>query len=320
MAHYLVTGGAGFIGSNLVETILGRGDDVRVLDNLLTGRRENLERAGEWATAGGAAFEMIEGDVRDPDTCRRAMDGVDYVLHQAAVPSVQRSVDDPLLTHEVNVDGTLNLLLAARDRGVSRFVFASSSSLYGESEELPKVETMPPDPISPYGLQKLAAERYVLLFHRLYGLPTLALRYFNVFGPRQDPASEYSAVIPRFLAAAAAGRPPTIYGDGEQTRDFTFIANVVHANLRACEADGEALGRAYNVACGDRYSLNELVRRIGRLVEREIEPVYATARKGDIRHSMAGIGAAVERLGYRPDVDLDEGLRRTWQDLRRDAR
>jgi len=320
MAHYLVTGGAGFIGSNLVETILGRGDDVRVLDNLLTGRRENLERAGEWATAGGAAFEMIEGDVRDPDTCRRAMDGVDYVLHQAAVPSVQRSVDDPLLTHEVNVDGTLNLLLAARDRGVSRFVFASSSSLYGESEELPKVETMPPDPISPYGLQKLAAERYVLLFHRLYGLPTLALRYFNVFGPRQDPASEYSAVIPRFLASAAAGRPPTIYGDGEQTRDFTFIANVVHANLRACEADGEALGRAYNVACGDRYSLNELVRRIGRLVEREIEPVYATARKGDIRHSMAGIGAAVERLGYRPDVDLDEGLRRTWQDLRRDAR
>ncbi len=317
MARFLVTGGAGFIGSNLVEAILGRGDDVRVVDNFLTGRRSNLASAAEWARSGGGSFELIEGDIRDPETCRTAIQGMGYVLHQAAIPSVQRSVDDPRSSHEVNVDGTLNLLLAAREAGVERFVFASSSSLYGESEELPKVETMAPDPISPYGLQKLAAERYCVLFHRLYGLATVALRYFNVFGPRQDPSSEYSAVIPRFLSAAGAGEAPTIFGDGEQTRDFTFIANVVQANLKACEAGGEALGRAYNVACGDRYSLNELVRRIGGMLGREVEPEYAAARKGDIRHSMAGIEQATRLLGYRPAVGLDEGLRRTWQDLQR---
>ena len=214
MSRFLVTGGGGFIGSNLAEAILKKGDAVRVIDDFSTGKRENLSRAAEWAEEGGGVFELIEGDIRDPETCARAMQGVDYVLHQAAVPSVQRSVEDPLASHEVNVNGTLNLLLVAREVGVRRFVYASSSSLYGESETLPKVETMPPEPISPYGLQKLVGERYCILFHQLYDVPTVALRYFNVFGPRQDPNSEYSAVIPRFLSAVGQGRRPIIYGDG----------------------------------------------------------------------------------------------------------
>jgi nucleoside-diphosphate-sugar epimerase len=315
VARYLVTGGAGFIGSNLVETLLRRGDDARVLDDFSTGRQENLESAEDWAAEGGATLEVREGDIRDAAVCDAAVEGVDYVLHQAAIPSVQRSVEDPRRSHEVNVDGTLNLLLAAREAGVRRFVYASSSSLYGESETLPKIETMPPEPISPYGLQKLAGERYCMLFHRLYGLPTVALRYFNVFGPRQDPTSEYSAVIPRFLAAVAKGEPPTIYGDGEQTRDFTFIANVVAINLLACEAGEDALGRAYNVGCGERVSLNELVRRIGRRLDRAIEPRHEAPRQGDIRHSLAAIEQAETYLGYRPAVGLDEGLGLTWQDL-----
>jgi nucleoside-diphosphate-sugar epimerase len=312
MAQFLVTGGGGFIGSNLVETILAKGDGVRVLDNFATGRRSNLEGAPEWAKAGGGVFELIEGDIRDPATCRRAMAGVDFVLHQAAIPSVQRSVQAPFESNEVNVSGTLNLLLAARDASVKRFVMASSSSLYGESEVLPKVESMAPAPISPYGLQKLAGESYCGIFYRLYGLPTVALRYFNVFGPRQDPASEYSAVIPRFITAIKAGRTPTIYGDGEQTRDFSFIANVVDANLRSCEAGKDALGGAYNIACGERISLNELVAILAGFAGRTVTPDHAAHRPGDIKHSLAGIDKAAGLLGYRPSVSVRQGLRRTW--------
>jgi UDP-N-acetylglucosamine/UDP-N-acetylgalactosamine 4-epimerase len=315
MARFLVTGGGGFIGSNLVEAILGRGDAARVLDNFATGRRENLARAAEWAKAGGGSFELIEGDIRDNDTCRRAVAGADFVLHQAAIPSVQRSVQDPASSNEVNVTGTLNLLLAAREAKVKRFVMASSSSLYGESEVLPKVETMPSAPISPYGLQKLAGETYCGIFHRLYGLPTVALRYFNVFGPRQDPTSEYSAVIPKFIASIKAGATPTIFGDGEQTRDFSYIANVVQANLKACSAGPEALGGAYNIACGERISLNELVGILAGFAGRSVTPTYAPHRPGDIKHSLAGIDKAARLLGYRPDVTVREGLRRTWDTL-----
>lgn len=311
MASFLVTGGAGFIGSNLTEAILARGDDVRVLDNFTTGRRENLTQAADWARAGGAKFELLEGDVRDRETCRRAVDGVDYVLHEAAIPSVQRSVQDPLTTNAVNVGGTLELLEAARAAGVERFVFASSSSIYGESETLPKVETMPDAPISPYGLQKQAGESYCKLYHRLYGFPTVALRYFNVFGPRQDPTSEYSAVIPKFITAIKSGKAPTIYGDGEQSRDFTFIANVVEANLLACSAGSPALGRAYNIGCGERISLNVLVQRIAALSGRDVRATHSDPRPGDIRHSLASIESARERLDFRPKVALDEGLTRT---------
>jgi nucleoside-diphosphate-sugar epimerase len=315
MARFLVTGGGGFIGSNLVEAILGRGDDARVLDNFSTGRRSNLDGAAGWAKAGGGAFELIEGDIRDPGTCARATAGADFVLHQAAIPSVQRSVKDPLASNDVNVTGTLNLLLAARDAKVKRFVMASSSSLYGESEVLPKVETMPAAPISPYGLQKLAGESYCGIFHRLYGLPTVALRYFNVFGPRQDPASEYSAVIPKFIASIKAQTTPTIFGDGEQTRDFSYIANVVQANLKACSAGPDALGGAYNIACGERISLNELVGILAGFAGRPVTPSYAPHRPGDIKHSLAGIEKAERLLGYRPDVTVREGLRRTWDAL-----
>jgi len=314
----LVTGGGGFIGSNLVEALLRRGDDVRVIDNFATGRRENLAEAKAWAAEGGGRYELLEGDIRDPETVRRAVEGCEVVLHQAAIPSVARSVADPLTSHGVNVDGTLNLLLAARDLGVRRFVMASSSSLYGESPTLPKVETMCPDPISPYGLDKLAAETYGRLFHRLYGLGTVALRYFNVFGPRQDPSSEYSAVIPKFTAALLAGKAPTIYGDGGQTRDFTYIENVVRANLLAAEAPEEACGEAYNVACGERISLLDLAERLGRITGRPIAPVHGDPRPGDIRHSLADIGKARRLLGYEPVVGLDEGLERTVAWYRRE--
>jgi nucleoside-diphosphate-sugar epimerase len=315
LAGYLITGGGGFIGSNLTEALLRAGEDVRVLDDFSTGRRQNLDPAPAWARAGGGRFELLEGDVRLADTCRRALEGVDYVLHQAAIPSVPRSVQDPLTTNAVNVTGTLNLLLAARDAGAKRFVFASSSSLYGESDTLPKIETMPPAPISPYGLQKLAGETYCAIFHRLYGTPTVALRYFNVFGPRQDPGSQYSAVIPRFITALRDGGRPTIYGDGEQTRDFTFIANVVQANRKACVAPAEALGLAYNVACEERISLNDLLAVLSELTGKRPDPLYAPARPGDIKHSLADIARARELLGYAPEIDLREGLRRTVESL-----
>ncbi len=315
MALFVVTGGGGFIGSNLVEAILGAGDSVRAFDNFATGRRSNLEKGPAWAASGGGTYELVLGDIRDLDLCRSVVAGADYVLHQAAIPSVQRSVNDPIGSNEVNVTGTLNLLVAARDESVDRFVMASSSSLYGESETLPKVETMAPAPISPYGLQKLAGETYCGVFHRLYGLKTIALRYFNVFGPRQDPTSEYSAVIPRFITAIKTGASPTIYGDGEQTRDFSHIANVVQANLKACEAGPSAHGGAYNIACGERISLNELVRILAGFHGSSVRTAYEPQRPGDIKHSLAGIEKARSFLGFRPEVSVREGLRRTWDSL-----
>jgi UDP-N-acetylglucosamine 4-epimerase len=315
MPLFLVTGGGGFIGSNLVEALLTRGDSVRVLDNFATGRRSNLEAAPAWAKAGGGSYTLLEGDIRDLDTCRSAVAGADYVLHQAAIPSVQRSVKDPIATNDVNVSGTLNLLVAARDEKVRRFVMASSSSLYGESDVLPKVETMAPAPISPYGLQKLTGETYCSVFHRLYGLKTVALRYFNVFGPRQDPTSEYSAVIPLFVTAIKTGARPTIFGDGEQTRDFSYIDNVVQANLKSCDADPAAHGGAFNIACGERISLNDLVRILGGFAGREVVPAYAPHRPGDIKHSLADIEKAKRLLGYAPRVPVRDGLRRTWDSL-----
>ncbi len=307
MASYLVTGGAGFIGSHQAEELVRRGQTVRVADNLATGHRHNLAHL--------SGVEFVEGDLADMAFATRAVAGMDYVLHQAAIPSVQRSVKDPVTTNAVNVAGTLNLLTAARDAAVKRFVFASSSSLYGESPTLPKIETMPPAPISPYGLQKLAGETYCGLFHRLYGTPTVALRYFNVFGPRQDPGSEYSAVIPRFITALRDGGRPTVFGDGEQTRDFTFVANVVQANRKACTAPPEALGLAYNVACEERISLNGLLGVLGELMGKKADPLHAPARSGDIRHSLADIARARTLLGYAPEITLREGLRRTVESL-----
>lgn len=308
----LVTGGGGFIGSNLVEALLSRGDDVVVLDNFATGRRENLREAGRWAEMGGGRFALVDGDLRHAETVRKAVQGREVVFHLGALPSVARSVEDPLSSHHTNVTGTLHVLLAARDLGVRRVVFSSSSSVYGESPSLPKVETMPTDPISPYALDKLSGEIYCRQFQRLYGLQTIALRYFNVFGPRQNPASEYAAVIPKFVTAALAGDAPTIFGTGEQTRDFTFIENVVQANLRAAEAPETSCGTAYNVACGDRISLLELVRRIGALTGRpDLAPRHAPPRPGDIQHSLAGVDKARAGLGFEPRVSLDEGLART---------
>jgi len=302
---YLVTGGAGFIGSNLVARLLDDGERVRVLDDFSTGRRENL------APFEGA-FELLEGSVTDPAACRRACEGADYVLHQAAIPSVARSVADPVASHEADATGTLNMLVAARDAEASRFVYAASSSAYGDTPTLPKVEDMPTNPRSPYAVAKLAGEHYARAFHGVYGLETVALRYFNIFGPRQDPTSQYSAVIPIFITHALEGRAPTIYGDGEQTRDFTYVDNAVSANLRACRAAAEDVaGELFNVGCGDRISVNELWRHIRDAVAADVEPRYGPARPGDVRDSLASLDKSRERLGYQPRVSLEEGLRKT---------
>jgi len=301
--RFLVTGGAGFIGSSLVDALVARGDAVVVLDNFSTGKRENLrESAGR--------ITVVEGSITDLATVRRAVAGADFVLHQAALASVQRSVDDPVTANEVNVQGTLNVLVAARDAGVRRLVYAASSSAYGDSETLPKHEAMPPRPLSPYALQKWMGEEYCRVFSELYGLDTVSLRYFNVFGPRQDPHSDYAAVIPIFVTRLLGGAPPTIYGDGEQSRDFTYVENVVSANLRACAGERKN-GAVVNIACGERYTLNQLVRMLGRLIGGEIEPLYAEPRPGDVRHSMADIRRADEILGWVPDVDFHTGLART---------
>tara|TARA_B100000315_G_scaffold250039_1_gene282196 strand:- start:671 stop:1735 length:1065 start_codon:yes stop_codon:yes gene_type:complete len=302
---YLVTGGAGFIGSHLVEHLLRRGASVRVVDSFITGRRENL--AG-LADAGG--LELLEGDLADPTVASRAVAGMTYVLHQAAIPSVPRSVSDPWTSHRANVDATLHLLIAARDAGVRRVVYAASSSAYGDTPTLPKVEAMPTSPRSPYGLQKLVGEQYAEQFTRLYGLETVSLRYFNIFGPRQDPNSPYSGVIARFVPALLAGERPTIYGDGEQTRDFTYIDNAVAAVLAACTAP-KASGAVINVATGERTSLNDLLARLSAIVGVSLEPVHEPARTGDVRDSLADCTKARELLNYSPSVSLDEGLRRT---------
>jgi nucleoside-diphosphate-sugar epimerase len=305
-ARVLVTGGGGFIGSHLADYLLQHGYRVRVLDNFATGRRENMS-----GLAGAA--ELIEGDIQSYQRVETAVSGCDVVLHQAALPSVQRSLHDPLTSNATNVTGTLNVLLAARDHGVRRVVCASSSSVYGSASGIaPKREVDPTVPISPYATAKLASELYARSFHGVFALDVVTLRYFNVFGPRQDPTSQYAAVIPKFIAAAMAGRRPVIFGDGEQSRDFTYVENVVRANALAMDAPGIA-GKVYNVACGERVSLNRLADELGDLLGVEIDPVYATPRPGDVRHSLADLSLARRELGYEPAVRLRDGLKRTIQ-------
>lgn len=304
LALYLVTGGAGFIGSHIVDELLRRGERVRVLDNLATGKRENLAHCI-------GRIEFLEGDIRDLETCRKGCEGVDFVLHQAALGSVPRSVEDPLTSHEVNVTGTLKMLMAARDAGVKRFVYAASSSTYGDHPGLPKVEDRIGRPLSPYAVTKYADELYAQVFGRCYGVETVGLRYFNVFGPRQDPFSQYAAVIPLFVSALLKGAPPTINGDGEQTRDFTFVQNAVAANLLACTAPPQAVGEVFNVACGERTSLNRLYADLQSLLKTDVSPKYGPARKGDVRDSLADISKAGRLLGYRPAIRFREGLERS---------
>ncbi|MBI2503701.1 MAG: SDR family oxidoreductase [Candidatus Latescibacteria bacterium] len=300
MALYLVTGGAGFIGSHLVEELLQRGEQVRVLDNFSTGKRDNLREVLD-------RIELIEGDLRSYHTVRQAVQGVDYVLHQGALPSVPRSIDDPITTNEVNVGGTLHVLDAARDAGVKRVVYASSSSIYGPDPQLPVRESMAPRPVSPYAVAKLAGEKYCHVFSKVYGLETVALRYFNIFGPRQDPASQYSAFIPKFVVGIMKGRPLTIDGDGTQAKDFTFVSNVVEANLLALEAEGVS-GEVFNVGCGRMTSVSEVVGHIRLIVGAEGRITHGPPRPGDVPHSLADISRARAQLGYEPRVDARQGL------------
>jgi nucleoside-diphosphate-sugar epimerase len=302
MPSYLVTGGAGFIGSHLAEELLRRGHRVRIADSLITGKRANL--------AGLTGAEFLEGDLADLPFAAQAVAGVDYVLHQAAIPSVPRSVDDPVTSNRANITATINTLWAAKDAGVKRLVYAASSSAYGNTPTLPKREDMPTHPLSPYSLQKLVGEQYCQLFTALYRFETVGIRYFNVFGPRQDPGSPYSGVISQFATALLAGRQPTIYGDGGQTRDFTYVANVVDGVLRACDAP-KASGEVINVATAGRISLNDLVRVMNLLIGSNVQPVYKEPRAGDVRDSQADISKAKALLGYEPTVSLEEGLRLT---------
>ncbi len=303
----LVTGGAGFIGSHLVDRLLADGWQVRVIDDFSSGREQNLEHAGD-------RIELVRADFTEPEVADAAVDGVEVVFHQGAVPSVPRSVAEPLRTNRANVDGTLQLLESARRAGVRRLVYAASSSAYGDTEVLPKIETMPAQPRSPYALQKYAGEVYCRLYCELYGLETVALRYFNVFGPRQNPKSQYAAVIPLFATACLRGEAPTIHGDGEQTRDFTFVADAVEANVLAADAP-KAAGHVMNVAQGRQTSLNQLLARIQEIAGSAVEPVRGPARPGDVRDSLADLGRARELLGYEPRTSLDEGLRRTIEAL-----
>ncbi len=301
---YLVTGAAGFIGSHIVETLLERGDEVRALDNFATGHRHNIEPFL-------SDIEFIEGDIRDPDTCQTACAGTDYVIHQAALGSVPRSIEDPLTSHAANATGTLNMLVAARDADVDAFVFAASSSAYGDTPTLPKQEDMPPRPLSPYAVTKATCEANCAVFANLYGLNTVALRYFNIFGPRQDPNGPYAAVIPKFIQILMAGETPTINGDGGQTRDFTYVANAVQANLNACKHAERAKGQVMNVACGDRISLNDLYALICKHLGVDTTPNYGPPRAGDVRDSLADISRAKELIDYNPAIEYDEGLKRT---------
>ena len=300
MSSYLVTGGAGFIGSHIVDRLVEDGHEVRVLDDFSTGKMANIEHNLK-------QIELIEGSVADLETTRRAVEGADYVVHQAALPSVPRSVSDPITSNNINVDGTLNLLVAARDAGVKRLAYASSSSVYGNTPTLPKREDMPPDPLSPYALTKLAGEHYCRIFTSLYGLESVSLRYFNVFGPRQDPASHYAAVIPKFVTAVIRGERPVIYGDGLQSRDFTYVENNVEASLLACHAP-EVVGEVLNIACGQRFTLLELVAALNRLLGTCIEPMFEPERPGDVKHSMADISKARKLMGFNPCIGFMEGL------------
>jgi len=310
MSSYLVTGGAGFIGSHLAEELVRRGHAVRVADSLITGKRRNIEHI--------PGVEFLEGDLADLAVAERAVEGREYVLHQAAIPSVPRSVKDPVASNRANVDATLSVLTAARAAGVKRFVYAGSSSVYGDTPTLPKREDMPPNPLSPYALQKLVGEQYCQMFTRLYGFETVTIRYFNVFGPRQDPGSPYSGVISLFSKALLEKRRPIIYGDGEQTRDFTYVANVVDGVLRACE-EPKAVGEVINVATGGRISLNELLRAMNRIVGTNLEAIYQAPRAGDVRDSQADISKARDLLGYAPIVPFEEGLEKTLEWCRRES-
>ena len=302
MSSYLVTGGAGFIGSQIVRSLAGRGERVVVLDNLSTGIEENLEGVP-------GKISLLVGDIRDAGAVKKAMKDVEYVLHQAALSSVPRSVGNPMDTDDNNTRGTLNVLLCARESGVKRLVFASSSSVYGDSPVLPKAESQAPNPMSPYAISKLVGELYCRVFYQLFGLETISLRYFNVFGPRQDPASEYAAVVPIFIKALLSGKRPAIYGDGRQSRDFTYVSNVVDANLAACRAP--AAGNVYNIACRKRTSVLELYNMIAGIIGSDAKPVYGSKRPGDIMHSFADISLAKDELGYEPLVGIEEGMRKT---------
>lgn len=304
MSKYLVTGGAGFIGSNIVKKLLENGESVRVIDNLSTGKIENLKPFLD-------KIEFIEGDFSDLSVARRAVIGIDFVLHQGAVPSVPRSVDDPVGTNNANILGTLNMLIASRDGGVKRFVYAASSSAYGDSVVMPKVETMNVAPKSPYAIQKLTGEQYCQTFFRLYGLETVCLRYFNVFGPNQDPGSVYSAVIPLFIKKVLEGVAPIINGDGTTSRDFTYVDNNVDANIRACMAPSECAGEVINIACGYEISLNQLLEKINHALGKNVEAQYKEERPGDVKHSLADISKAERLLCYKPLVNFDEGLLKT---------
>jgi UDP-glucose 4-epimerase len=305
MSLVLVTGGAGFIGSHLTEALLREGHRIRVLDDFSTGKRENLIFDKEYSS-----LEIIEGDIRHLAVCQKAMKGIEHVFHQAALPSVQRSVEDPLGSNAVNSGGTLNILFAAREEKVKRVVYASSSSVYGDTPTLPKHEELPSNPLSPYALQKYIGEQYCRLFYQLYGLETVSLRYFNIFGPKQDPNSIYSAVIPKFIDALLQGSPPIIFGDGEQSRDFTHIENVVQANLLAMSAE-HLHGEAINIACAERTSLNQLMNVLRKILGSKLSPVYEEPRRGDVRHSLADIRKVKEILNYEPKVGVELGLKKT---------
>ena len=303
MSTYLVTGGAGFIGSNVVEELVRRGETVRALDNLATGHIKNLAPLMGKIT-------WHEADIRDLESIRADFEGVDYVVHLAAIPSVPRSVADPLTSNAVNIDGTLNVLVAARDAGAKRVVFAASSAAYGDHPALPRVESQEPRPLSPYALTKLAGEYYCRIFSQVYGLETVALRYFNIFGPRQSPDSPYSGVLSLFISAYMDGKTPTIFGDGEQSRDFTYVQNTVDATLRACTA-AEASGKVINVGTGERHTLNETIKILNKVFGAHVTPLYDAARTGDVQHSHADISLARKLLGYEPQVRFEEGLNKT---------
>jgi len=301
---YLVTGVAGFIGSSIAQALLERGKAVRGIDNFTTGKRENLERL--------KGLEFVDGDLRDPSTCTQVCDGISYIFHEAAIPSVPRSVKDPFESHDANLNGTVRLLIAARDAKVRRVVYAGSSSAYGNTPTLPKHEQMLPDPISPYAVSKLAGEQYLSSFYKVYGLETVTIRYFNVFGPYQDPTSVYSGVLAKFVTQMLDGKQPTIHGDGEQSRDFTYIANVVHGNLQAAEAPAESVaGKVFNVATGKRVTLNETFEILKRLTGYRGEAKHEADREGDVKHSLADISAAKTAFGYEPQVDFETGLAQT---------
>jgi len=300
MQKFLVTGGAGFIGSNICRALVRQGCFVRVVDNLLTGRMSNLADVID-------KIEFIKADMGDEQAANAAMKGIDVVLHQGALPSVPRSVDDPAATHRHCVDATFTLLLAARDRGIKRFVYAASSSAYGDTPTLPKVETMRPTPLSPYAVGKLVGEHYCSVFFKVFGLETISLRYFNVFGPFQDPTSQYAAAIPAFVTAILRDQPPTVYGDGEQSRDFTYVDNVVEANLLAARA-GHTAGEVVNIACGEAVTVNAIIDMINAAVGKNVKPVYADSRPGDVKHSLADISLAEKTIGFKPRVSFQEGL------------